>query len=317
MNNITGLGSEGIGVVYKKNSDGTPDTTTIEFIHWTGTGVNSVTLTDTGDRGVTGSYNGAQAHSNGDTFEVWVHSSYYLYTPLSNLVNTITGALDTTKVADLSTAQTLINKILTSPKIGTAITDTNSNEMISFSPQASAVNEITITNSATGNAPIVSSSGDDATIDLQLRGKGAGMIDEDKRKLTTTPASDHQFSGTVIQIAATQAQNFGDICYIASTGKASLAKADAIANASGLVMCVDASVAQDATGNYMILGVARDDTWNWTVGGLIYLSTTGTTGNTPTQTAPSGTNNVIQVLGVATHADRMFFNPSLVQVEHT
>ena len=52
-------------------------------------------------------------------------------------------------------------------------------------------------------------------------------------------------------------------------------------------------------------------------GGLIYLTTTGTTGNTLTQTAPSGTNNSIQILGVALAADTFIFLPSLVQVEHT
>ena len=47
------------------------------------------------------------------------------------------------------------------------------------------------------------------------------------------------------------------------------------------------------------------------------ITVTGTTGNTLSQTAPSATDDVIQIVGVATHADRMFFNPSLVQVEHT
>jgi hypothetical protein len=84
---------------------------------------------------------------------------------------------------------------------------------------------------------------------------------------------------------------------------------------SGLFMCVDAQIAADATGNFMILGFARDDTWNWTVGGTIYGTVTGTTGNTLSQTAPTGTDDVVQILGVATHADRMFFSPQLTQVE--
>jgi hypothetical protein len=134
--------------------------------------------------------------------------------------------------------------------------------------------------------------------------------------LTASPSSDHKGTGITLDLTAKVTMNFGDIGMIASDGKVALAKADAIANANGIVMCVDASISADASGKYMLLGVARDDTWAWTVGGLIYLSTTGTTGNTLTQTAPSGTNNVIQVLGVATHADRMIFLPNLVQVEH-
>lgn len=113
LNDVTGLGAEGIGVIYTKDSNGAPDSTTIEFVHWTGVGANTVTLTDVGDRGVSGSYNGAQAHSNGDTFEVWVHSSYYPRTALL-AVTTAAGALDTTKAVDLTTAQVLTNKDLTS-----------------------------------------------------------------------------------------------------------------------------------------------------------------------------------------------------------
>jgi hypothetical protein len=83
-------------------------------------------------------------------------------------------------------------------------------------------------------------------------------------------------------------------------------------------MCVsNPSVSAGATGIYIVMGVTRDDSWNWNPGELIYLSTTGSVGNTITQTLPEGTDNVIQVLGLATHSDRVFFNPSLVQVEHT
>jgi len=134
--------------------------------------------------------------------------------------------------------------------------------------------------------------------------------------LTPAPA-DHSVSGITIPLSANETQAIGDICRIDTDGQARIAKADTIANSGALVMCADATINADATGTYLLQGVARDDTWNWTVGGLVYLSVTGTTGNTLTQTAPSGTNNVIQVVGVATHADRMFFNPQLIQVEHT
>jgi len=72
------------------------------------------------------------------------------------------------------------------------------------------------------------------------------------------------------------------------------------------------------TGNpatYILFGVARNDTWAWTVGGYVYLSTTGTTGNTLTQTAPSGTDDCIVTVGVATHADRILLNPSTTIIE--
>jgi len=137
------------------------------------------------------------------------------------------------------------------------------------------------------------------------------------KTITAVPGSDHIASGIKIVLTAHDTQAFGDIAFINSDGEAALADADAIASSSAFVMCADASISADASGNYLLLGVARDDTWAWTVGGLIYLTVTGTTGNTLSQTAPTGTDDVVQIVGVATHADRMFFNPQLVQVEHT
>jgi hypothetical protein len=135
--------------------------------------------------------------------------------------------------------------------------------------------------------------------------------------ITAVPGSDHGYSGYTITLNANEAQNFGDMCYINADGQAQLGDADAIATASCICMLVSASVAANANGLYMLLGIARDDTWNWTPGGLIYLTVTGTTGNTLSQTSPTGTDDVIQIIGVATHADRMFVNPQLAQVEHT
>jgi hypothetical protein len=133
--------------------------------------------------------------------------------------------------------------------------------------------------------------------------------------LTAAPGSDHTASGIKITLTANENQNFGDVCYIDSSGEAHLADADAIATSSVVVMCADSSISANNSGNYLLFGIARDDTWNWTAGSLIYLSLTGTTGNTLTATAPSAVNDVVQIIGVATHADRIFFKPSLVQVE--
>lgn len=79
LNSVSGLGTEGVGVIYAKDSEGEAIASSLEFIHWTNTSGNNLTLSDTGDRGLSGSYNGAQAHSSGDTFEVWVHPEYHFY----------------------------------------------------------------------------------------------------------------------------------------------------------------------------------------------------------------------------------------------
>lgn len=56
------------------------------------------------------------------------------------------------------------------------IKDESGNEQIIFSTTNSAVNYATITNSATGNGPLVSVAGDDTNVDLNLNSKGIGSI---------------------------------------------------------------------------------------------------------------------------------------------
>jgi len=74
----------------------------------------------------------------------------------------------------LTGTQTLTNKTLTSPKIGTSILDTNGNELALLTATSSAVNEFTIANAATGNDPTLSATGDDSNIDLAIKPKGTG-----------------------------------------------------------------------------------------------------------------------------------------------
>jgi hypothetical protein len=59
---------------------------------------------------------------------------------------------------------------------GNSINDENDLEQIKFATTASAVNEFTVTNAATGNAPALSATGDDTNIDLNLTPKGIGRV---------------------------------------------------------------------------------------------------------------------------------------------
>jgi hypothetical protein len=75
----------------------------------------------------------------------------------------------------LTGTQTLTNKTLTSPKIGTNILDTSGNELINLTATGSAVNEITLANAATGNAPSITASGE-TNVSLNLVPKGTGVL---------------------------------------------------------------------------------------------------------------------------------------------
>ena len=75
-----------------------------------------------------------------------------------------------------SSTDTLTNKTLTSPKIGTSILDTNGAELFLLTATSSAVNEFTIANAATGNDPTLSATGGDSNIDIAIKPKGTGEI---------------------------------------------------------------------------------------------------------------------------------------------
>jgi hypothetical protein len=65
---------------------------------------------------------------------------------------------------------------------GTKLLDTNGNELITLTTVASAVNEFTISNAATGNGPQLEATGSDSNVDIELIPKGTGVV-----KSGTTP----------------------------------------------------------------------------------------------------------------------------------
>ena len=93
-------------------------------------------------------------------------------------VATNTGVYDTgfgSGDVTLTGTQTLTNKTLTAPKIGTSILDTSGNELMLLTATGSAVNEITLANAASGNAPSITASGE-TNVSLNLVPKGTGQV---------------------------------------------------------------------------------------------------------------------------------------------
>jgi hypothetical protein len=91
--------------------------------------------------------------------------------PQSGTTLTIGASGDTITIPSGAT----FSATITAPVID-EINDTNGNEEIIFTTTASAVNELTIANAATGNAPQISATGDDTNIDLRLNTKGTGGV---------------------------------------------------------------------------------------------------------------------------------------------
>jgi hypothetical protein len=132
------------------------------------------------------------------------------------------------------------------------------------------------------------------------------------------PATNNTGTGNMIYIVAGIDQKIGDVCFINSSSTTSVCKADAIANCPYcFCMLAQSAVSSGGDGLYVTHGAVRYDTWSWTAGGLIYVSTVGTSGSTLTQTPPpSGTNNVVMPIGIALTATTIFFFGNMNSVEH-
>lgn len=188
-----------------------------------------------------------------------------------------------------------------------------------------------ITNATTGGHSLTLSAEDTASTannrfgfdqDVVLDpGESVGLFYSDSRwrlphqpmRLSRNPASG-KYSGMTTRFVAQQAQNIGDIVRINSSGNATIAQANNFDNATVVAMATS-SIAASATGVYLLRGFITNSSWSWTVGAPIYLSTTGTTNNTLTQTRPNSSGNIVVPIGYAVSATTIYFNPSMTLVE--
>ena len=133
-----------------KNS--TTNSYSVEFKYVTGSG-GSVTWADT-DKGTKLIYATANDVTNPD------------------IVDAGFGTGDVT----LTGTQTLTNKTLTAPAIGTSILDTGGNELFLLTATGSAVNQLTYANAAALADPSFTATGGSTNIGITLAAKGTGVI---------------------------------------------------------------------------------------------------------------------------------------------
>ena len=128
---------------------------------------------------------------------------------------------------------------------------------------------------------------------------------------TFEPGSDDTFTGeqiTGFNAGATVAQ--WDCVFLATDGKWDPTDADATASAGAVMVGMAAAASTDTNPLTVITrGVVRNDGWAWaTVGVPLYLDTT--TPGAMTLTAPSGTDDVVRIVGYVLSDDCIYFNPS-------
>ncbi|MBN1408604.1 MAG: LamG domain-containing protein [Calditrichaceae bacterium] len=101
----------------------------------------------------------------------------------------------------------------------------------------------------------------------------------------------------------------GALLYLASDGNYEEADADAASTMPGIALALETG-----TGSKKILhqGYVRNDSWSLTVGQMVYASTTS---GAITQTQPSDSGDHVQIIGMATATNTIFFNPNYMLIE--
>jgi hypothetical protein len=126
--------------------------------------------------------------------------------------------------------------------------------------------------------------------------------------------SDEAYTGNTLNATAGATIANGDAVYLKSDGLIYPSNA-ATSTTMPVIGLVPTGGTASAVLAMLINGLYRhDDLYNWTIGGLVYAAQTS---GLLTQTQPAATDQVIQVVGIATHADKILISPQLMFFTHT
>lgn len=153
--------------------------------------------------------------------------------------------------------------------------------------------------------------GVDNTYGLGVIGQRWTDIHAYRHHFVRTLGGDHIWSGITTSMIAGIALTIGQAVYVGGDSKMELADADGAATMP-IIALATGSITENAYGEFLMQGFFRDNTWDWTPGGLLYASVTP---GGLSQTAPVGSGDQVQVVGVAITADIIHFNPSYELVE--
>lgn len=180
---------------------------------------------------------------------------------------------------------------LTTPKITTSINDTNGNEVIKTPATGSAVNEITVTNAATGSAPTISSTGGDTNIDLNLVTKGTGVLKVNGQKIGTISSS----SNLASRSQTLTASGSGTIAYSTNNPAMTLTPGKYLLVATASAKAVISS--QDSSFNAVI--------YNDTGSAVVDSNGTSSTGNSTTIYPSYSVHSIVTPSSNTTYSGRV------------
>jgi len=263
---------------------------------------------------------------------VITHSSGILTMGTGEMRITTPGT-DTASVVTVGGTQTLTNKTLTSPVIGTIASNTltlgtGTFTTLTFDAGASdpvitaasgsltvSTGDFRVTTAGTNTASVVTV---DGTQTLGNKTLTSPAINFPTNTYTVEPSVDDTKGGDVIAgILAGDTIAQWDLVYLdATSGRWELADADAAGTAGSVLLGLATAAGTDGGAlTVLVKGIVRNDGWTWaTVGGPLYPSTTAAA---MSQTAASGTDDVNRVLGYALSDDCVWFDPAKTWITRT
>ena len=124
--------------------------------------------------------------------------------------------------------------------------------------------------------------------------------------------ADNAATGIVFSFIAGATLAIGDVVYMGTGGKVLKADANQVTTMPAIGICVGSGTDGNAV-DVLVQGIMHDTSAfdTFTVGADIFVSTTA---GAVTATAPSGSGDTVQKVGVALHADMVYFNFNTTEV---
>lgn len=126
----------------------------------------------------------------------------------------------------------------------------------------------------------------------------------------TAPGTSGDATGLIFSFTAGATLAIGDVVYMGTGGKVLLSDADAVTSMPALGICTSTGTDTNPV-DVMVQGVMKLTGWSFTAGNDIFVSATA---GDVTGTAPSGSGDTVQKVGVATASDAAYFNFNTTEV---
>jgi len=153
----------------------------------------------------------------------------------------------------------------------------------------------------------VNASGDTMSGDLVVD----TIVSANNFQIDETPASSGSYSGLISNGTVGENVTQFTLLHVHSDGKYIKADADLSTTMPAVALAAE-SISANNSGVIILEGYCRNDSWSWTPGEFLYVSTAS---GAITATRPSGSGDQVQVIGYAVSSTVIYFKPDLTLVE--